>query len=225
MADAHGVVRAAADEQPEVAPAQLAPNLRRQEVAFATKEPRGNADRRYAEHLSLLRAGQRPCDPLRRPRRPRRLHLDRRAENHAQGRVAGLASAAGDDRSPALSAALHGRRPRQSAWRARDVSRHHRLSHPRHQPALDDRQVRLLGLHRHAERGRLRPVRSRQGRHPRGRAARRPAAGVNHHRLGSTDARTRAGAAQRAGERSRHAADRGAAAAGAGDGALANIAD
>jgi len=30
-----------ADEQPETAPAQLAPNLRRQEVAFATKEPAG----------------------------------------------------------------------------------------------------------------------------------------------------------------------------------------
>ena len=29
------------DEQPEAAPAQLAPNLRRQEVAFATKEPAG----------------------------------------------------------------------------------------------------------------------------------------------------------------------------------------
>jgi lipoprotein-anchoring transpeptidase ErfK/SrfK len=29
------------DEQPEVAPAQLAPNLRRREVAFATKEPAG----------------------------------------------------------------------------------------------------------------------------------------------------------------------------------------
>ncbi len=31
----------------------------------------------------------------------------------------------------------------------------HRLSHPRHQPALDDRQVRLVGLHRHAERRRI----------------------------------------------------------------------
>src|ERR1700761_2362682 len=30
-----------ADEQPETGPAQLAPNLRRQEVAFATKEPAG----------------------------------------------------------------------------------------------------------------------------------------------------------------------------------------
>ena len=128
--------------------------------------------RRYAEHLSLLRARRRPGDPLRRPRRPRRLHLDRRAEDHPQGRVAGLASADRDDRAPALSAALHGRRPRQSARRARDVSRLDRLPHPRHQPALDDRQVRLVGLHRHAERGRLRPVRTRQGRHPRRRAFR-----------------------------------------------------
>ena len=89
----------------------------------------------------------------------------------------------GDDRAPALSAALHGRRPRQSARRPRDVSRLDRLPHPRHQPALDDRQVRLLGLHRHAERGRLGPVRSRQGRHPRRGDAGRPAAG-NGDRIG-----------------------------------------
>ena len=65
------------------------------------------------------------------------------------------------------------------------------LSHPRHQPALDHRQVRLLGLHRHAERGRLGPVRSRQGRHPRGRAARRRAAAVNRDRLGAAAAARR----------------------------------
>jgi lipoprotein-anchoring transpeptidase ErfK/SrfK len=42
-ADGRPVVLSAlpADEQPEVAPAQLAPNLRRQEVAFPTKEPAG----------------------------------------------------------------------------------------------------------------------------------------------------------------------------------------
>ena len=68
------------DEQPEAAPAQLAPNLRRQEVAFATKEPAGTLIVDTPEHLSLLRAGWRARDPLRRPRRPRRLHLDRRAE-------------------------------------------------------------------------------------------------------------------------------------------------
>ena len=138
---------------------------------------RGHPGRRYAQHLPLLRARRRTCDPLRRARRPRRFHLDWRAEDHQEGRVAGLASADRDDRAPALSAALHGRRPRQSARRARDVSRLDHLPHPRHQPALDDRQVRLVRLHRHAERGRLRPVRAHQGRHPRGGDARRPAAG------------------------------------------------
>ena len=47
------------------------------------------------------------------------------------------------------------------------------------------------------------------------------AAAVDHHRLGSTDARTECRAAlARVRQRSRHAADRGAAAAGAGDGAI-----
>ena len=128
------------------------------------------------QYPPLLRARWWPCGPLRRPRRPRRLHLDRRAEDQPQGRVAGLASADRDDRAPALSAALHGRRPRQSARRACDVSGFDRLPHPRHQPAFDDRQVRLVGLHRHAERGRLGSVRAHQGRHPRGGDARRPAA-------------------------------------------------
>ena len=54
-----------------------------------------------------------------------------------QDRMAGLVSAAGDDRSSALSAALHGGRPRQSAGRARDVSRRYRLSHSRHQRSVD----------------------------------------------------------------------------------------
>ena len=42
-ADGRPVVLSAlpADEQPEAAPAELSPNLRRQEVAFATKEPAG----------------------------------------------------------------------------------------------------------------------------------------------------------------------------------------
>ena len=40
-----------------------------------------------------------------------------------EGGMAGLASAAGDDRAPALPAALHGRRPRQPARRPRHVPR------------------------------------------------------------------------------------------------------
>ena len=49
------------EEQPEVAPAQLPPNLRRQEVAFATKEPAGTlvvdrkSTRLNSSHLKLSR--------------------------------------------------------------------------------------------------------------------------------------------------------------------------
>src|SRR3954471_930628 len=149
---------------------------------------RGHHRRRYVQYPSLLHTRWRPRDPLRRPRWPRRLYLERRAEDQPQGRVAGLASADRDDRAPALSAALHGRRPRQPARRSRHVSGFDRLPHPRHQPAFDDRQVRLLGLHRHAERGRLGPVRAHQGRHPRGRTARWRAAGQYRKRLGRSGA-------------------------------------
>ena len=62
-------------------------------------------------------------------------------------RMAGLAPAQGDDRAPALSAAVHGRRREQSAGRTRPLSRQHDLSHPRHQPAVDHRLFRVLGLH------------------------------------------------------------------------------
>ena len=108
------------EEQPEVGScAACRRTCAARKSPSPTKEPAGTHRRRYAQHLSLLRARWRPRDPLRRPRRPRRLHLDRRAEDQPQGRVAGLASADRDDRAPALSAALHGRRPRQSARRAR----------------------------------------------------------------------------------------------------------
>ena len=53
----------------------------------------------------------------------------------------------------------------QPARRARPLSRQHALSHPRHQRAMDHRHQCLVGLHPHAQRGRGRPVRARQGRH------------------------------------------------------------
>ena len=43
----------------------------------------GHGDRRYLQHLSVLRARPEPRDPLRRRRRPRRLHLVGRADDHA----------------------------------------------------------------------------------------------------------------------------------------------
>ena len=64
----------------------------------------------------------------------------------AQGGMAGLDAAAGDDRAAALSAALHGRRSGQSDGRARALSRQHHLSHPRHQCAGDHRPRGFIGL-------------------------------------------------------------------------------
>ena len=49
------------------------------------------------------------------------------------------------ERQPYLPRFMAGR-SRQSARRARDVSRRNRLSHSRHQPAADDRTRRLVGL-------------------------------------------------------------------------------
>ena len=115
--------------------APMPERFRRQIVAYNTSEAPGTDHHRYAEHLSLLRARRRPRDPLRHRRRPRRLHLGRHAEHRPQAGMAGLESAAGDDRAPALPAALHGRRSGQSARRARPVSRQFALSHPRHQRA------------------------------------------------------------------------------------------
>ena len=57
------------------------------------------------------------------------------------GGMARLESAGADDRAPALSAALHGRRRKQSARRARALSRRDALPHPRHQSALDHRHA------------------------------------------------------------------------------------
>ena len=53
--------------------------------------------------------------------------------------MAGLDAAAGDAAAPPGSAALHGRRPGESARRARDVSRLVALPHPRLERALDHR--------------------------------------------------------------------------------------
>jgi len=55
--------------------------------------------------------------------------------------------AAGNDRAPALFAALRGRRPGQSARRARHVSRRHRVPHPRHQRSDHHRQECVEWLH------------------------------------------------------------------------------
>ena len=71
-----------------------------------------------------------------------------------QARMAGLDAARRNAQAPPRSAAPHGRRPRQSARRARHVSRLDALSHPRLERALDHRAGGVVGLHPHAQRGR-----------------------------------------------------------------------
>ncbi len=129
-------------------PKELPPNLRKQMVTLSDQGAGRHHHRRYAEHLSLSGARQRQGDPLRRRRRPRGLHLDRHRAHFQDEGMAGLVSAAGNDRAPALSAARDGGRPGQSARRARPLSRQHALPHPRHQPAVDHRPVCVVGLHR-----------------------------------------------------------------------------
>ena len=165
------------DEQPEAGPAQLAPNLRRQEVAFATKEPAGTliVDTPNTYLYYVLGGGR----AIRYGVRVGRdgftwtgvQKITRKAEWpdwHPPPEMI--------DRQPYLPRFMAGGPGNPLGARAMYLG-NHGVPHPRHQPALDHRQVRLLGLHRHAERRRLRPVRSRQGRYPRGRAARRRAAG------------------------------------------------
>src|SRR5436309_14938201 len=81
----------------------------------------------------------------------------------------------GNDRAPALSAALHGRRRDEPARRARSLSRQDGVSHPRHQSALDHRHLRVFGMHPANQRTRHGSLYPGQGRHARGGAARQAA--------------------------------------------------
>ena len=121
-------------------PDALPYEYRRQPVLLPFAGANRHDRHRYDGAFSVSDRGRRraPCATAS-ACRPRRLHLGRHPEDHPQGGMAGLDAADRDDRAPALPAALDGGRPRQSARRARDVSRQHGLSHPRHQRARDYR--------------------------------------------------------------------------------------
>ena len=78
--------------------------------------------------------------------------------------MAGLGAAEGDAGAATLSAASHGWRPRQSAWRARDVPRLDALPYSRLQPALDDRSQRVVRLYSLAQCRRSRSLQPREHR-------------------------------------------------------------
>src|SRR5215472_11414022 len=97
----------AARDRPEEATAAAVPS-------HACRLPHQGTGRhdhhRHAEHLPLSRPRPGQGAALRGGRRPRGLHLVRRGKSVEDGGMARLDSAGGDDRAPALSAALHGRR-------------------------------------------------------------------------------------------------------------------
>ncbi len=78
---------------------------------------------RYREYLPLSRARERQGDALWHRSRPRRIYLGWHRTHLEDEGMAGLVPAVGDDRTPAISAAHDGGRPRQSARRARSLSR------------------------------------------------------------------------------------------------------
>ena len=98
---------------------ELDPEWQKQMVLYRTTEPPGTIIISTAErHLYLVQPGGRA---LRYGIGVGRdgFQWQGLLKISTQGGVAGLDAAARDDRAPALSAALHGRRPRQSARRAR----------------------------------------------------------------------------------------------------------
>src|SRR6516164_6942587 len=72
--------------------------------------------------------------------------------------MARLESAGNNDRSPALSPAIHGRGRWQPTRRASTLSRTDSVPHPRHQPAVDDRDFRVFRVYPAHQRGHHRPL-------------------------------------------------------------------
>ena len=131
---------------------QMDPRYERQEVEYRGKEAPGTIVIDTPNKFLYLVEARRQGDALRRRRRSPGFHLGGRAHDLGQEGMAGLDAAGGNARAPARPAAFHGRRPGQSARRARDVSRLDALPHPRLERALDHRPQRLVRLHPPAQR-------------------------------------------------------------------------
>src|SRR5262249_5469154 len=107
---------------------------------------------------------QRQGSALRHWGRPRRLHLVWQRKDFQAGGMARLESTRTNDRTPTLSAPLYGRWRGQPPRGARTLSGCHALPHPRHEPALDHRDFRVLALHPTHKRGQYGPLRASKGR-------------------------------------------------------------
>jgi len=90
---------------------ELDPQYRKTAVLYRTSEAPGTIIVVTAErHLYLVQGAAARCATA--SASPRGFHLARAREHHAEEGMAGLDATAGNDSTPALSAALHGRRPR-----------------------------------------------------------------------------------------------------------------
>src|SRR6516225_3409841 len=77
--------------------------------------------------------------------------------------MARLESTRTNDRTPTLSAALYGRWRGHPPRRARALSGRHALPHPRHEPAVDHRDLRIFGLHPTHKRRHYGPLQASKG--------------------------------------------------------------
>jgi len=142
------------DVRPETGPKkELAPQFRRTLVDYHTKEPAGTIIIDTPNTYLYLVLGNGKALRYGVGVGREGFNLVRRATGDEDGGVAGLESPGGDDRAPALSAALHGRRRDQPARCARSLSREDGVPRPRHQSALDHRHLRVLWLHPADKRG------------------------------------------------------------------------
>src|SRR5262249_9399952 len=82
--------------------------------------------------------------------------------------MARLESTRTNDRTPTLSAALYGRWRGQPPRGARALPWRPGLPHPRHEPAVDHRDLRVFRLHPTHKRGHYGPLQASKGRHARG---------------------------------------------------------
>src|SRR5438132_5091523 len=169
--DQRNVAALPPEMRPETGPKkELPPQFRRTLVDYYTKEIGRHDRHRYAQHLSLSRARQRQGSALRHWGRPRRLHLVWRRKGFKAGGMARLEPTRTNDRAPALSAALYGRWRGQPSRGARALSGRHALPYSWYEPAVDHRNLRVLGLHPANERGHYGSLQASEGRHARGSA-------------------------------------------------------
>src|SRR4051812_36553944 len=130
----------------ETEPFEMAPNLRRQVVAYSPNVAAGTIIVDTANTYLYLVLGDGRAIRY-------GIGVGREgftwsgAEQVTQGGVARLDPAGRYDRASAVSRSIHGRGRRQPAWRTRHLSRQDNVPNSRHQRAADHRHERLEWLH------------------------------------------------------------------------------